>query len=69
MADHETPIKIAPAFPASTQPIFKDRAELEDYWHEFYSRVRGRLEHLDDARARSEEDARNLWLCRPRTLE
>jgi hypothetical protein len=62
MPDDQTLLDIAPAYPESTQPIFKDRAEVENFWHEFHSKVKEQLEHWDAARAQSEEDARQLWL-------
>lgn len=63
MPDEET-LDIAPTFPESAQPVFKDRAEVETFWQEFQSKVKGQLEHWDAARAQSEEDARQLWLRR-----
>lgn len=63
MPDEDT-LDIAPAFPESAQPVFKDRTEVETFWQEFQSKVKGQLEHWDAARAQSEEDARQLWLRR-----
>lgn len=70
MPEQHTLLDIAPAHPESAQPVFKDRAELEHFWHEFHSKVKRELEHWDAARAQSEEDARHLWLRRrPVTAE
>ncbi|MDX2186719.1 MAG: hypothetical protein SFV32_07295 [Opitutaceae bacterium] len=60
----ETPLTIAPAHAETAQPVFKDRAELDEFWHEFYSKVKRQLQEWDTARAQSEENARNLWLRR-----
>jgi hypothetical protein len=62
MPNDQTTLDIAPAFPESAQPVFKDRAEVDHFWQEFQSKVKGQLEQWDAARAQSEEDARQLWL-------
>jgi len=59
-----TSLDIAPAHAESAQPMFKDQAELEEFWQEFYSKVKCQLKEWEAARAQSEEDARNLWLRR-----
>ena len=62
MPNDQSNIEIAPGFPESSQPVFKNRAEVEIFWQEFQSKVKGQLEQWDAARAQSEEDARQLWL-------
>jgi hypothetical protein len=62
MPDSNTLLEIAPEYPESAKPVFKDRDELEEFWNEFHSKVKCELEHWNAARAQSEEDARNLWL-------
>ncbi len=70
MPNQNVLLTVAPNHAESTQPVFKDRAELEKFWHEFHSKVKVKLEHWDEARAKSEEDARHLWLRRhPMTAE
>jgi hypothetical protein len=68
MPDDENLLEIAPNYPTSDKPVFKDRAEMENFWHEFHSKVRGQLKQWDAARAQSEEDARQLWLRRTAPL-
>jgi hypothetical protein len=62
MPDDPINLEIAPGHPETAEPVFKDRADLDHFWAEFYSKVKGELEQWDAARAQSEEDARNLWL-------
>ena len=62
MPDDQITLNIAPDYPESKQPVFKNRAEVEHFWQEFHSKVKGQLEQWDAARAQSEEDARQLWL-------
>jgi hypothetical protein len=57
-------LTVAPNYAESAQPVFKDPADLEKFWQEFHSKVKVKLEHWDEARAKSEEDARHLWLRR-----
>jgi hypothetical protein len=55
---------LALGHPESAQPVFKNGAELEQFWNDFQSKVNVKLEYLNIARAKSEEDARHLWLRR-----
>lgn len=57
-------VTLAPGYPETEQPVFKDGTELEHFWNEFHSKVNVKLEHWNVARAKSEEDARHLWLRR-----
>jgi len=62
MPDDQTTLEIAPAHPESAEPVFKNPAQLDLFWQEFYSKVKDQLDHWDAARAQSEEDTKNLWL-------
>ncbi len=42
--------------------VFKNDTELELFWQDLYSKVKDDLKRWEEVRARSEEDARNLWL-------
>ena len=64
MAKNGKLLDIAPGYPECAQPLFKSEAELDEFWQEFYSKVKPELEEWEIARARSEEDARHLWLRR-----
>jgi hypothetical protein len=64
MPNQNALLRLAPDYPESAQPLFKDRGELDMFWSEFHSKVKVKLEHWDQARAKSEEDARHLWLRR-----
>jgi hypothetical protein len=64
MPNQNTSLTVASSYAESAQPVFKDPAELEKFWHEFHSKVKVKLAHWDEARAKSEEDARHLWLRR-----
>ena len=55
-------LELAPEQGTTAQPVFQDRAELERFWQELYAKVKDDLAHWEDARSKSEEDARNLWL-------
>lgn len=64
MPEHSTSLDIAPAYAETGRPVFTNREQLDDFWHEFASKVKQQLQVWDNARAQSEENARNLWLCR-----
>lgn len=57
-----TDLQIVARQGAETQPETVPPAELERFWQDLYTKVKEDLERLDQARSKSEEDARNLWL-------
>lgn len=57
-----TNLELTPEQSTQARPVFNNQAELENFWQDFYSKVKDDLVRWDEARARSEEDARNLWL-------
>ena len=57
-----TDLELAPGYEIQKKEVFADHAQYEAFWDAFYAQVKEELERLEQARALSEEDSRNLWL-------
>ncbi|MFT3830566.1 MAG: hypothetical protein QM691_12765 [Opitutaceae bacterium] len=57
-----TNLELAPEQGTTAQQVFQNQAEIERFWQDLYAKVKDDLARWEDARSKSEEDARNLWL-------
>jgi hypothetical protein len=56
--------RLAPQYRESARPVFKDQEALSAFWCQMQKDVKPKLKNWDVARAKSEEEARHLWVRR-----